>query len=96
MCLAQRLRYQDLPEDKLGCWIARDSGLMPYYSSACCDISETKAQVRKAYITEYQTKYTDRKCWNFTACPAENYALQQLVENDDGFLMKPLICKAYR
>lgn len=58
--------------------------------------TELVFQVRYAYVTTFQTQWSDRSCWNFTACPTGSYALQALVDDDNGFLIKPLICKAYR
>lgn len=53
-------------------------------------------RVRFSYIREFQTKISDRKCWNFTACPLGHYMLQALEDDDAGFLRKELICRPYK
>lgn len=53
-------------------------------------------QVRAAYISKYPTAYSNRECWTFKACQDGEYAFQSLVDDDEGFILKPLICKAFR
>lgn len=55
-----------------------------------------EVRVRQHYVSRYQTKSTDRECWKFEACKENQYVFQALQDDDNGFLMKPLICKAYR
>ena len=45
------------------------------------------------YIIQQSTRYTDRICWAWGPCGANDYVEQLPVDDGTGFLVKPQICK---
>lgn len=45
------------------------------------------------YVTVMNTRYSDRQCWAWEPCGADDYVEQMPVDDGKGFLVKPLICK---
>lgn len=57
-----------------------------------------KITPRNQYILRYPTATSDRVCskkWSEMRCAADRYALQLPVDDENGFLIKPLICRPY-
>jgi hypothetical protein len=45
------------------------------------------------FVTRYQTRYSDRVCGRWVQCGTDDYAEQLPVDDGQGFLIKPLVCK---
>lgn len=45
------------------------------------------------YIIRHHTRYTDRECWAWSPCGANDYAEQLPVDDGAGFLVQPQVCK---
>lgn len=56
-----------------------------------------KITPRNQYIVRYPTATSDRVCqsWAAMRCAADRYALQLPVDDENGYLIRPLICKPY-
>lgn len=53
---------------------------------------------RNQYILQFPTLYSDWKCISWDTqmkCMTGHYALQLPVEDENGFLIKPMICRPY-
>ena len=45
------------------------------------------------YITRYHTRYSDRACERWTPCGVDDYVEQLPVDDGQGFLVQPMVCK---
>ena len=54
-----------------------------------------RIKARKEYILKYPTAYSNRECWTWSPCRNTHYALQAPVEDENGFLLKKMICMPY-
>lgn len=52
-----------------------------------------KIRPLREYIATYHTRYTDRVCWAWAPCGEDDYALQLPVDDGEGFLLRPLVCR---
>lgn len=59
--------------------------------------SAVKITPRNAYILRYPNATSNWVCktWASMICPSNTYALQLPVDDDNGFLIKPLLCRPY-
>lgn len=76
-----------------------DTSLMPSPQYVTVNALSTAVKItpRNQYVVRYPTAYSDRVCrsWVQMQCTADRYALQLPVDDDNGYLIKPLICKPY-